>query len=84
MKIIQEWNLEFCVVWRRLVSGKTFGVKYDSDTRIKFFITSIIITYYHHFRDHVLTFISITNLLYFLIQVYFFEEGKIMGIITRC
>ena len=40
--------------------------------------------YYHHFRDHVLTFISITSLLYFLIQVYFFEEGKNMGIITRC
>ena len=38
--------------------------------------------YYHHFRDHVLTFISITNPLYFLIQVYFFEEGKNMGIIT--
>ena len=51
---------------------------------LAFFITSIIITYYHHFRDHVLTFISITNLLYFLIQVYFFEEGKNMGIITRC
>ena len=47
-------------------------------------ITSIIITYYHHFRDHVLTFISITNLLYFLVQVFFFEEGKNMGIITRC
>ena len=45
---------------------RTFGVKYDSYTRIKFFITSITITYYHHFRDHVLTFISITNLYTFL------------------
>ena len=47
-------------------------------------VKSIIITYYHHFRGRILTFISITNLLYFLIQVYFFEEGKNMGIITRC
>ena len=37
--------------------------------------TSIIITY-HHFQYRILTFISITNLSYFLIQVYFFEEGK--------
>ena len=64
--------------------GKDIRRQYDSYTRIKFFITSIIITYYHHFRDHVITFISITNILYFLIQVYFFEEGKNMGIITRC
>ena len=42
------------------------------------------VTCYHHCCDHVLTFISITNLLYFLIQVHFFEEGKNMGIITRC
>ena len=48
----------------------TFGIKYDSYTHIKFFIMSIIITYYHHFHDHVLTFISITNILYFLKQVY--------------
>ena len=49
-----------------------------SYTHIKLFITSIIITYYHHFHYHILTFISITNLLYFLIQVCFFEEGKNM------
>ena len=39
-------------------------------------IMSIIITYYRHNYYHILAFISITNLLYFLIQVYFFEEGK--------
>ena len=43
---------------------------------------SIIITYYRHIYYHIFAFISITNLLYFLIQVYFFEEGKNMGIIT--
>ena len=31
----------------------------------------IIITYYHHIYYHILAFISITNLSYFLIQVYF-------------
>ena len=79
-------NLEFWnfVLFNNAWSQRTVGVKYDSYTRIKFFITSIIITYYHHFRDHILTFISITDLLYFLIQAYFFEEGKNMGIITRC
>ena len=66
-----------------LVSEGTFGAKYDSYTHIKLFITSITITYYHHFCYHVLTFISITNLLYFLIPVYFFEDRKNMGIITR-
>ena len=65
-------------------SQKGHSASNKSYIRIKFFITSIIITYYHHFRDHVLTFISTTILLYFLIQVYFFEEGKNMGIITRC
>ena len=44
---------------------------------------SIIITYYRHIYYHIFAFISITNLLYFLIQVYFFEEGKNMGIITQ-
>ena len=65
-------------------SERTFGIKYDSYTRIKLLIMSIIITYYRHIYYHILAFISITNLLYFLIQVYFFEEGKNMGIITRC
>ena len=45
---------------------------------------SIIITYYRHIYYYIFAFISITNLLYFLIQVYFFEEGKNMGIITQC
>ena len=44
---------------------------------------SIIITYYRHIYYHIFAFISITNLLYFLIQVYFFEEGKNIGIITQ-
>ena len=60
-------------------SQKGHSTSNTSYTRIRLFITSITITYYHHFHDHVLTFISITNLLYFLIQVYFFEEGKNMG-----
>ena len=75
-------SLEFCVVQRCLVSERTFGVKYDSYTRIKL-LMSIIITYYRHIYYHIFAFISMTNLLYFLIQVYFFEEGKNMGIITR-
>ena len=43
---------------------RTFGIKYDSYTRIKLFIKANIVTYYHHFHYHVLTFISILNLLY--------------------
>ena len=50
---------------------------------LKLLIMSIIITYYRHIYYHIFAFISITKLLYFLIQVYFFEEGKNMGIITR-
>ena len=69
-------SLEFCVVYQRLVSERAFGIKYDSNcyTRIKLFITAITITYYH-FRDHVLTFISVTTFLYFLIQVGRKEHG---------
>ena len=37
------------------VSKRTFGVKYDSYTRIKLFITSNVITYYHHFNYHIPT-----------------------------
>ena len=43
----------------------------------------IIITHYRHIYYHIVTFISNTNALYFLIQVYFFEEGKNVDIITR-
>ena len=32
---------------------------------MKLFITSIAITYYHHFHNHISIFISIVNLLYF-------------------
>ena len=53
------------------------------------------ITYYSHYRyiltshllSHTITFSLLFLLLfflYFLIQVYFFEEGMNMGIITRC
>ena len=44
-------SLEFgvlCLFNGRLVSERTFGVKYDSYTRIKLHIMYIIIKYYRH------------------------------------
>ena len=38
----QEMSLSFCVVYQHLVSERTFGVRYNSNTCIKLFIMSII------------------------------------------
>ena len=46
-------------IWRQIQELSSF--KY---TRIKLFLTTRIITYYHHFHYHILTFISITNLFF--------------------
>ena len=65
----------------------TPGLRKDIRRQIRL-LYSHKITYVHYnyilssLYYHIFTFISITNLSYFLIQVYFFEEGKNMGIIT--
>ena len=75
-------KLEFGILCCLATSGLRKDIQrqirqlYSHQVLMKFLIMSIIITYYHHFRDHILTFILITNLLYFLIQVDTLEHKR--------